>query len=163
MDPKRFSRVHKRKYVGIVFQISGFNYFAPFSSPKLHDYENNGSIKKDNIFSLKMTKDAGNGKKILLGTIKLTNMVPISLDYINSYSIDDEKDKRYKQLLLDENKWISINQHKIQSKARALYYFKKNESKNKNKNNERIYNAILPFELIELHLRSFNDECINKK
>ena len=80
-------------------------------------------------------------------------------EFIHKYDIAKEKDKKYKRLLLDEMKWINKNQDKILKNARTLYYFKKNEVKNRNVKNERLYNAILPFELIEFHLRYF----LNKK
>ena len=153
LDSKRFDRAHKRKYVGIVFQICDYSYFAPFSSPKAKDFNKDGTIKKDSIFVLHMVKDSLNGRKQLLGTIKLLNMIPIPTQYIESYSIENECDNQYKQLVIDETKWVQKNQTKILNKARALYFFKKNEFKNKNKENEKVYDAILPFELIEYHLK----------
>ena len=55
LDNKRFHRKHTRKYIGIVFSINNFQYYAPFSSPKIKDYNNDGSIKKSNLFGIKMT------------------------------------------------------------------------------------------------------------
>ena len=162
LDPKVFHRIHTRKYVGVLFQISEFNYFAPFSSPKAKDFCKNGSIKKDSIFSLHMTKDEKNGSKILLGTIKLINMIPVPSEFQRQYILDDEADEQYKNLVLDEKKWINKNQAKIQSKARTLYFFKKNERKNLNEVNKKIYNSILPFEMIELYIK-FNRLNKNKK
>lgn len=153
LDPKVFHRIHSRKYVGVLFQISGFNYFAPFSSPKEKDFNKDGSIKKDNIFTLHMTKSEKNGTKILLGTIKMLNMIPVPDEYIKQYDVDDETDWQYKNLVLDEKKWINKNQAKIQRKARTLYFFKRNESKCITEFNKHIYNSILPFEMIEYHLK----------
>ena len=161
LDPKLFKRRHSRKYVGIIFQISEFNYFAPFSSPKKKDYTKDGLIKKNSIFSLYMVKDGTDGRKILLGTIKLTNMIPVPDEYIRSYDVENEIDKAYKRLVLDEIKWIQKNQDTIIKKAKTIYYFKKNEEKNCNASNLKIYNSILPFELIEYHLKISN--IVNKK
>lgn len=154
LDAKRFYRAHKRKYVGVVFQIFDYSYFAPFSSPKVKDFKKDGTIKKDSIFVLHMTKDSTYGEKQLLGTIKLMNMIPVPEQCVETYLIEDEGDEQYKQLVADELKWIQKNQTKILSKARALYYFKKNEFKNKNEQNKLVYESILPFELIEYHLKS---------
>lgn len=46
MDEKRFHRSHTRKYVGVIFTVGNFNYYAPFSSPKVKDLKTDGSIKK---------------------------------------------------------------------------------------------------------------------
>ena len=42
---KLTTRVHTRKYVGIVIQIEKFNYYVPLSSPKESDYQKAGNEK----------------------------------------------------------------------------------------------------------------------
>ncbi len=95
MDGKRFHRSHTRKHLGVVFTIGNFKYYAPFSSPKVKDYNQDGSIKKNSIFALYMVKDGINGEKALLGTIKLINMIPIPMRCVIEYSIEDEADLKY--------------------------------------------------------------------
>ena len=152
MDEKRFHRSHTRKYVGVIFSVGSFNYYAPFSSPKEKDLKADGSIKKNSIFSIYMTKDGENGSRVLLGTIKLINMIPIPMKYVEGYSIDNELDAAYKDIVSDEFKWISENQGKITKKARQLYNFKNNEKFMKNAENAKVYDAILPFKEIEQYL-----------
>lgn len=152
MDEKRFHRSHTRKYVGVIFAVGNFNYYAPFSSPKAKDLKADGSVKKNSIFSIYMTKNDENGSRVLLGTIKLINMIPSPIKYVEDYSIDNEADLAYKDIVSDEFKWISENQGKITKKAKQLYNFKSNESFLKNEDNAKVYDAILPFKEIEKYL-----------
>ena len=152
LDDKRFCRTHTRKYLGVIFTIERFNYYAPFSSPKPKDYNQDGTIKKNTMFIINMVKDGENGEKELLGTIRLTNMIPIPMKYVLGYSIENETDINYKEIVSDEFKWISENQGKIMKRAKQLYNFKNNEEKLKNEKNAKVYNAILPFKEIEQFL-----------
>lgn len=152
MDEKRFHRSHTRKYVGVIFTVGNFNYYAPFSSPKVKDLKTDGSIKKNSIFSIYMTKDGENGSRVLLGTIKLINMIPIPMKYVEGYSIENEPDSAYKDIVSDEFKWISENQGKITKKAKQLYNFKNNEAFLRSEENAKVYDAILPFKEIEKYL-----------
>ena len=63
MDGKRFHRSHTKKYLGIVFTIGKFNYYAPFSSPKVKDYNRDGTIKKNSIFAFIWLKTGSAEKK----------------------------------------------------------------------------------------------------
>ena len=152
MDEKRNKRSHTRKYLGVILQIGKFSYYAPFSSPKTLDYNKNGSIKKDSIFCLHMVKTKVDGSKELLGTIKLTKMIPVPLQYVSHYSFLNEKDVDYAALIFDEFKWINRNKLKIIKNARVLYNFKKNEQSMINDENKKIYDSILPFCEIEKYL-----------
>lgn len=152
MDEKRFTRSHKRKYVGVVFVIDGFNYYAPFSSPKNRDYNPDGTIKKNTMLSLKMVNNERDGQQLLLGSIRLLKMIPVPMKYVYGYSVENEPDKKYQSIVMDESKWISEHQNLIIKKARQLYNFKKNEHKLKNQTNTKVYDAILPFIDIEKFL-----------
>lgn len=54
-----------------------------------------------------MVKDGDNGEKVLIGTIKLMNMIPIPMKYVLEYSIENEADLKYRDVASDEFKWIS--------------------------------------------------------
>lgn len=149
MDSKRFHRSHTRKYIGIIFTIGKFNYYAPFSSPKSGDYNADGTIKKNNIFSIKMTKDDSHGSKTLLGTIKFNNMIPVPMTFVEGYSINDEDDKKYKDVVKDEFECINKNQTLIIKTAKTIYNFKLHEKENRKDSNAKQYDAILPFKEIE--------------
>ena len=99
-----------------------------------------------------MTKDGENGIRVLLGTIKLINMIPIPMKYVEGYSIENEPDSAYKDIVSDEFKWVSENQGKITKKAKQLYNFKNNEAFLRSEENAKVYDAILPFKEIEKYL-----------
>ena len=42
---KEDNRTHTRKYIGIVMDMNGFNYYIPMSSPKERDYQIAGDEK----------------------------------------------------------------------------------------------------------------------
>lgn len=149
MDNKRFHRNHTRKYIGVVFKVGEFTYYAPFSSPKPKDFKPDGNVKRSDLFCLRMLEDGENGVRKLLGTVKLNNMIPIPEKYIEDYSIDDEPDEKYRDVVKAEFKWLSENSSRLSKAARTIYYFKKSETKNKNDQNCKVYDAILPFEEIE--------------
>lgn len=148
MDNKRFHRTHTRKYLGVLLNVGGKNYYAPLSSPKSRDYDGNGNIKKDNMFASHITKN-DEEKKILLGTIKFNNMIPVPMQFVNSFDVNDEGDSKYVSVLKDELKWITKNQTSILKSAKKIYEFKKHESNCKTDKNKRQYDAILPFLEIE--------------
>lgn len=149
LDSKKLYRRHSRKYIGIVLSINNSNYYVPFSSPKTKDYNSDGTIKKNNLFSVKMTKDGLTGEKVLLGTLRFNCMIPVPLKYVIGYSIENEADLNYKDVVSSEHKFISKNQRLIIKTATRIYRFKEHEEKNKNPKNERQYNSILPFKKIE--------------
>lgn len=149
MFSKRFHRTHTRKYVGVVLTINGLNYYVPFSSPKPHDFNNDGSIRADTLFDAKMTESDGNGGKVLLGTLRFNSMIPVPMNYVIGYSIDAEQDDKYAAILLSELKWINKNQEYICKKALAIYSFKESESAYRNEKNGARYDMVLPFKVIE--------------
>lgn len=101
---------NKRKYIGVLFQIGSFNYYAPLSSPKLKHLNIND--KAPDIFKI------DNGK---LGVINLNNMIPVPEFEIVRINIEEIEDEKYKNLLRDQAKFINKHREKIKKKARVLY------------------------------------------
>lgn len=125
-DNKETYRVHTRKYLGVVIERNGFNYFVPFSSPKNTDYitNDNGtkSIRPSIIPIIRMTtKDSKSGEIELKGTLKLSNMIPVPESELTFYSINDEADSNYKRLVEKEYAFIKSNQNLILKNASILY------------------------------------------
>lgn len=106
MDNKTNYRKHSRKYIGVVLKINNYNYFAPLSSPKKSDYLNNGNIRKSSTIVLRMVENKLDGSNVLLGSIKLNNMLPVPDTEINVYDLDNEIDINYKNLVFNELLWI---------------------------------------------------------
>ena len=150
-DPKILVRSHERKYIGIVLKINNYNYFAPFSSPKKSDYNMDKTIRKSTFTILRMTKynHKRKDKKELLGTITLNNMIPVPDSELIKYDVDKELDIKYKNLVLDEMRWIEKNDAKIIEKSRNLYFTKKNEETRKTLVNAKTLDATIDFIEIE--------------
>ena len=108
-----FNKNNKRPYIGIILEINKFKYFAPMFSPKQqhNKYKTNATYIK-----------IGEG----LGIIKLNNMIPVNLIYIDFNNIED---KKYKNLLIQQNNYIQLNTDKIREKANKLYQFVTNDNK----------------------------------
>ncbi|MDE0584698.1 type III toxin-antitoxin system ToxN/AbiQ family toxin [Planococcus sp. A6] len=98
-----------RKYIGILMKINGCDYFAPLASPK-KKFEH---MKNDKDF----IKVEG-GK---YGAINLNNMIPVHPSGLIRYDINTESDTKYKNILLNQARFIRKNTSQIISAANELY------------------------------------------
>ncbi len=117
------NRVHERKYVGVVLYIKDYFYFAPLSSPKNSDYmikDGKRIIRKSIIPIIRMVDNGRNGQE-LLGTIKLSNMIPVPMNELCVYDLNCEEDVRYKNLVFKEVNYIRKNKELIKRNAAILY------------------------------------------
>ena len=82
-DNKDSLKTYKRKYVGIVLTINGFNYYVPMSSPKKSDYVDYQKkiIRKDTKTILRIS----NGER-LYGTLRISNMIPVPITELELYN-----------------------------------------------------------------------------
>jgi protein AbiQ len=101
------NRKFDRKYIGIVFEINNFKYFAPLSSFK-PKHEN----MKENIDLIKIGK---------MAVINLNNMIPIPKSQVTYCDIEAELDVKYKDLLRNEYAIISKKSIIIITRAKKLY------------------------------------------
>jgi protein AbiQ len=138
-DNKETGYSHGRKYIGILLSIEGQDFFAPLSSPKDSDYldEAHRQVRKSILPIIRMTERNLSGDIKLLGTIKLSNMVPVPLEARTAYDINQETDLNYKNLVLKEYSFISANEKRIIGNANALYH-QKTRSEDFIKRNESI-------------------------
>ncbi len=97
----------ERKYIGIVFQINGFYYFAPLSS-----FKDKHKKMKEQLDFLKVKDYA---------VINLNNMFPVPLSEATYINIKSERDSQYRALLLAEYRYIKSIQDKIRKNARTIY------------------------------------------
>jgi protein AbiQ len=136
-DHKASDRKHERKYIGVAFETNGYNYFIPFASPKESDYINQNGMKKirsNTISIIRMTTDSANGTSVmLLGTLKLNNMIPIPKSELTYYDIGKEKDLKYKDVVFKEYEYIKRNSKLILNNAAFIYHQKEIEKSIKNK------------------------------
>ena len=100
----------KRKYIGIVFQINGINYFAPLSS-----YKTKHVKMRESVDFIKIKDYA---------VINLNNMIPIPQSQIVEIDINKEKDMSYRYLLQAESREINRQKNRIRKNAEIVYSHK---------------------------------------
>jgi len=113
-----------RKYLGVVFFIDKYCYFAPLSSPKETDYQitpEGKKIRRSIIPIIRITSKNKLGELELKGTLRLSNMIPVPQSELRLYNLDDEPNSAYKNLVQKEMIFIRKNKSKIISNAKLLY------------------------------------------
>ena len=103
-------QANERKYIGVVLQINGFDYFAPLSSFKPKH--------------TKMTESLDFLKIKNYAVINLNNMFPVPMSECQYVDFRNVKDLSYKSLLMSEYRFIKSIQGKIKKNAAALYRHK---------------------------------------
>ena len=107
---KKPGQNNERKYIGIVFQINGLDYFAPLSSFKQKHHR-----MKEAVDFIKVKDYA---------VINLNNMFPVLLTERKYVDIRNERDPHYRALLLAEYRFIKSIQEKIRKNAQNVYKIK---------------------------------------
>ena len=121
---KENNRTHSRKYLGVVYEIESYRYFIPLSSPKSSDYQKAGDgyvIKKSIVPIIRLVNRDRKGNKQLIGTLRVSHMIPVPDSELEKYDVNSEIDERYKSLIQDELMCIRRNSDRIISNARLLY------------------------------------------
>ena len=146
-DNKEEIRVRTRKYLGIVLTINNCNYYIPMSSPKKSDYIDYEKriIRKDTKTIIRI--DNGNR---LYGTLRISNMIPVPITELEPYMIETEQDRKYKEVILGELRYINNNVEKITKNAKIVY-----NKRIKNENIGYIKNTV-NFKLLEEKLEEWN-------
>ena len=103
------NKQEQRPYVGIVLEINGIKYYAPFSSPK-------SKHKK-----MKNTKDFRKINQGIYGAINFNNMIPVVDEALIIIDIDGLKDARYRRLLQNQYRCICIDSEYIIKTALNLH------------------------------------------
>ncbi len=104
-----------RPFIGIIFAINNFHYYAPLTSPKpkhLH--------MKNQIDFLKIK----NGE---WGAINLNNMIPVPVNSLKFVELkimesDSRQDIAYKNLLSNQLSWCNSHKEMILKQADKLYH-----------------------------------------
>ena len=102
-----------RPFIGVLFKIDYYEYFAPLSSPKVKHK------------TMKNTLDFFKIKEGDLGAVNFNNMIPVNQ---NNYSLIDLKRKtldieelKYQQLLIEQLNWLNSNYYQVMNKSYKLY------------------------------------------
>lgn len=133
-----FNKNNKRPYIGIILEINGMTYFAPMFSPKPQH-----SRYKANATYIKIEEN--------LGLIRLNNMIPVSKENLKYIDFNKIQDKKYRNLLIQQNNFIQINTDKIRDVANKLYNFVTEDKK------EFFVNICCDFKLLEQKCRLYNN------
>ena len=107
---KKPGQKNERKYIGIVLQINGFDYFAPLSS-----FKDKHKLMKEGLDFIKIKDYA---------VINLNNMFPVPPKETKYVDIRSERDQHYRSLLLAEYRYIKSIQDKIRKNAQNVYKIK---------------------------------------
>ena len=112
------TQTYSRKYIGILFEINGFKYFAPLSSFKQKHKRLNETVDFIKI---------GN-----MAVINLNNMFPVPDGSYNLKNPNTETNIQYKTLLNNEIRIIRQKTAQIINNAKAVYNHKiTNDGKSK--------------------------------
>ena len=103
----------QRPFIGVLFNVNNYEYFAPLSSPKIKH-----KSMKNSIDFMKIN----NGE---YGAVNLNNMIPVNKENyklidLNRNYISDE-DKKYNELLRHQLDWLNENKNQILNKSLNLY------------------------------------------
>jgi len=102
------NKQESRPYVGIVFEVEGIKYYAPFTSPKpKHQKMKNG----------KDFRKIHDGK---YGAINFNNMIPVPDKALILMDIVNEPDEQYRRLLQNQYKEIKKDADAINKTAQNL-------------------------------------------
>lgn len=127
---KKSEQQNERKYIGIVLNINGMDYFAPLSS-----FKEKHKKMRESLDFIKVKNYA---------VINLNNMFPAPLEQCKYVDIQKEKNLKYKYLLMAEYRFIKSIQDKIRKNALNVY-----RHKLQNDNNTALAKRCNDFKLLE--------------
>ncbi len=125
-----------RKYIGVVFEINKFSYFAPLSS-----FKPKHKKMKEGVDFIKIKDYA---------VININNMIPVPKGHLVELNINAEKDPHYKFLLQAESREINKQKSRIRKNAEIVYNHKK-----RNGNLTPLAKRTNDFEMLEKLSRDF--------
>lgn len=99
-----------RKYIGVVLQINGMNYFAPLSS-----FKSKHKRMKESVDFIKIRDYA---------VININNMVPVPEGEYHLVDVNGTKDMQYRYLMQAESREINRQRNRIIKNADIVYKHK---------------------------------------
>ena len=98
-----------RPFIGVLFMIEDYEYFAPLSSPKPKHLKMKNTI---DFFKIR------NGE---LGVVNFNNMIPVMNNNYKVINLNDLKDKKYSELLRNQIDWLNEHYDQVKNKSYKLY------------------------------------------
>ena len=139
---RQSGQVNERKYIGIVMQVNGMDYFAPLSS-----FKQKHTRMKEGLDFIKVQSYA---------VINLNNMFPVPSSEYTYVDFAAVQDPKYRSLLLAEYRFIKSIQEKIRKNAAALY-----KHKLANKENTPLARRCNDFRLLEALCTDYEKGNVN--
>ena len=125
-----------RPFVGVLFEVNQFKYFAPLASPKEKHLKMNNTIDFMKIDRGKM------------GAINFNNMIPLKdnvYTIINlQRKINSIEELKYQKLLIEQYLWLNAHYIQVCDKAKKLYEFY-----NKDRLDKKIKQRCCNFKMLE--------------
>ena len=122
--PYNYDKKSNRPFVGVLFRVDTYHYFAPLSSPKPKHK------------TMKATIDFLKIKDGELGAVNFNNMIPVRE---NNYAIVNlnkpafnESEQKYQKMLIEQLDWLNAHYRQIKSKSFKLYNLYINDKLPKN-------------------------------
>ncbi len=110
-DPRvQDNKDRRRPYVGVVLNVSSYQYFVPMESPK----PNHAKMKSGKHF---LRIDGGR-----LGILGFNNMIPIHQSALINFDINKETDQKYAALLKHQIAWINKHKADVLNHASKTYF-----------------------------------------
>lgn len=134
--PYNFEKKENRPFVGVLFSVENFMYFAPLSSPKPKHLKMNNTVDFLRI-------DGGR-----LGAINFNNMIPVKAECIQLIDLkkvtNNIKENNYLKLLKKQIYWLNRNKDRVYSNSIKLYNGYINKTLN-----DKIQDRCCDFKLLE--------------
>ena len=111
--PYNYDEKKLRPFVGVLFKVDKFMYFAPLSSPKPKHLK-----LKSKLDFLKI--DGGK-----LGAINFNNMLPVTNKNVIKIDLEQENitksEEKYLKLLKEQLYWLNRHKDKLYDRSKKLY------------------------------------------
>ena len=137
-----------RPFVGILFKVNDYEYFAPLSSPKAKHMKMRNTL---DFFKI----DGGK-----LGAINFNNMFPVKFGNYELLDLDSDKitlsEKKYQKLLKQQLLWLNENYIQVKNKSFKLYCLYNEARLNKN-----IMERCCNYKLLEEKCNVYNHEKVS--
>lgn len=132
-----------RPFIGILFVVNEYEYFAPLSSPKVKHIH-----MKNNIDIVKIDKGR-------YGVVNFNNMIPVTSNNYELFDLNatpkNTYELKWQNLLKSQLLWLNKNIKNVKGKAFRLY-----EKYKSNKLDERIKSRCCNFILLEEKCKEYN-------
>ncbi len=132
-----------RPFIGILFVVNEYEYFAPLSSPKVKHIH-----MKNNIDVVKIDKGR-------YGVVNFNNMIPVTPNNYELFDLNatpkNTYELKWQNLLKSQLLWLNKNIKNVKGKAFRLY-----EKYKSNKLDERIKSRCCNFILLEEKCKEYN-------